>query len=232
MPLRDHFRPPLSVRRHWHSLHNAWATFLASALNQRLPEGYFAEPNVQFGIEIDVGTFEERDGTGVADGWTPSEPTQTIPFALTTDTVEVAVYNQDAGPILAGAIELVSPANKDRPDQREAFLSKCETYLRQGVGLVIVDVVTERRANFHNELLTRLDHAEAVRLNADLYASAYRPIKRDAQTGLEIWQNPLALGVPLPTLPLWLRAAHCVPVELEATYERTCAELRVAVNGM
>jgi hypothetical protein len=117
MPLRDHFRPPLSVRRHWHSLHNAWATFLASALNQRLPEGYFAEPNVQFGIEIDV-----------AGGWTPSEPTQTIPFTLTTDTVEVAVYNHDAGPILAGAIELVSPANKDRPDQREAFLSKCETY--------------------------------------------------------------------------------------------------------
>jgi len=28
-------------------------------LNQRPPEGYFAEPNVQFGIEIDVATFEE-----------------------------------------------------------------------------------------------------------------------------------------------------------------------------
>ena len=26
-------------------------------MNQRLPEGYFAEPNVQFGIEIDVATL-------------------------------------------------------------------------------------------------------------------------------------------------------------------------------
>ena len=44
MHLRDHFRPPLSERRHWHSFHSAWATFLASALNDKLPAGYFAEP--------------------------------------------------------------------------------------------------------------------------------------------------------------------------------------------
>jgi hypothetical protein len=54
MSQQDHFRPPLSARRHWHAFHNAWATYLASHLNETLPEGYFAEPNVQFGIEIDV----------------------------------------------------------------------------------------------------------------------------------------------------------------------------------
>ncbi len=47
MALLDHFHPPLNMRRHWHAFHNAWATYLASDLNQRLPEGYFAEPNVQ-----------------------------------------------------------------------------------------------------------------------------------------------------------------------------------------
>src|SRR5437773_1619937 len=59
MALQDHFRPPLSMRRHWHAFHNAWATYIASDLNQQLPEGYFAEANVQFGIEIDVAAFEE-----------------------------------------------------------------------------------------------------------------------------------------------------------------------------
>ena len=59
MVLLDHFHPPLSVRRHWHAFHNAWSTYIASELNQRLPQGYFAEPNVQFGIEIDVAAFEE-----------------------------------------------------------------------------------------------------------------------------------------------------------------------------
>src|SRR5262245_23018148 len=63
MALQDHFRPPLSVRHHWHAFHNAWATYISSALNQRLPEGYFAEANVQFGIEIAVPTFEETDAT-------------------------------------------------------------------------------------------------------------------------------------------------------------------------
>ncbi|MEQ9369007.1 MAG: hypothetical protein RIG63_08235 [Coleofasciculus chthonoplastes F3-SA18-01] len=59
MGLLDHFHPPLSNRRHWHAFHNAWATYIASDLNRQLPEGYFAEPNVQFGIEIDVAAFKE-----------------------------------------------------------------------------------------------------------------------------------------------------------------------------
>src|SRR2546423_13564027 len=67
MALRDHFRPPLSVRRHWHAFHNAWATYISSDLNRLLPEGYFAEANVQFGIEIDVATFEEEQGLPSAD---------------------------------------------------------------------------------------------------------------------------------------------------------------------
>src|SRR5438105_9286649 len=118
--LLDHFRPPLSIRRHWHAFHHAWATYLASDLNQRLPEGYFAEPNVQFGIEIDVATFEETmhhsphgvgagsTAVGLQEVWTASAPTLTIPIDLADGVVEVLVYNQEAGPTLAGAIELVS----------------------------------------------------------------------------------------------------------------------------
>jgi hypothetical protein len=201
MPLRDHFRPPLSLRRHWHAFHNAWATFLASDLNRRLPDGYFAEGNVQFGIKIDG-----------------------------TDTVEVAVYNTTAGPVLAGAIELVSPANKDRPEHREAFVSKCATYLQQGVGLVVVDIVTERRANLHNELLRRFG-LPGPAWDADLYAAAYHPVERSEQSSLDIWQEPLAVGRPLPTMPLWLRGAPYLPVDLEGPYERTCAEYRPPGNG-
>ena len=85
-------------------------------------------------------------------------PTQTVPIAIITDIVEILVFSQEAGPTLAGALELASPANKDRPAHRDAFVSKCATYLQQGVGLVIVDVVTDRRANLHDELLARLHH--------------------------------------------------------------------------
>src|SRR5437762_5563157 len=107
MALQDHFRPPLGVRRHWHAFHNAWATYISSDLNRRLPEGYFAEANVQFGIEIDVAAFEENGHATPT--WVPPAPTQSVVVDLATDVVEVLVYHSEGGPVLAGAVELVSP---------------------------------------------------------------------------------------------------------------------------
>ncbi len=185
---------------------------------------------MQFGIEIDVATFEEPGGPSSDSGssWSPPAPTQTVPFVLVGDIVEVLVYSGEAGPVLAGAVELVSPANKDRPAHRNAFVSKCKAYLQQGVGLVVVDIVTGRRANLNDELLARRDDPGAARLGTDLYAASYRPVERQDCPELDIWQETFAVGDPLPTLPLWLRGAICLPIDLEATYERTCRDQRIA----
>ncbi len=240
MVLQDHFHPPLSLRRHWHAFHNAWATYIASDLNAKLPEGYFAEPNVQFGIEIDVAAFEEmpefEEGRVIylpinQDNWIPSPPSQSLHFLPTSEAVEVSIFNTEGGPILAGAIELVSPANKDRSSHRYAFVSKCETYLRQGIGLVIVDVVTGRKANLHDELLNRITGGIALSFNSDLYATAYRAIERDGQPNLDVWQEKVIVGGALPTLPLWLRGNNCLPVELDNIYQRTCREQRISVSS-
>ena len=118
MPLLDHFHPPLSERRHWHAFQNSWATYLSSQLNALLPAGYFAEANVQFGIEIDVAAFEEPGPAGTPTGWSPPPPSASLPWETTGVMVEVGVYSRSGGPQLAGAIELVSPANKDRPLHR------------------------------------------------------------------------------------------------------------------
>ncbi len=126
---------------------------------------------------------------------------------------------------------MVSPANKDRPAQREASVSKCEAYLQQGIGLVVVDVVTERTANLHNDLLARLNLTSASYMDTYLYAAAYHVVERAKHKSLDIWQEPLAVGNPLPTMPLWLRGSVCLPVELDATYERTCHEQRIPING-
>lgn len=245
MALQDHFHPPLSLRRHWHSFHNAWATYLSSQLNESLPEGYFAEANVQFGIEIDVATYEERDGrtalTGVSAGdalslqrtaaseWTPSDPQCTVPITMLSESVEVNIYGSEGGPTLAGAIELVSPANKDRPANKDAFIAKCAAYAQGGIGLLIVDVVTDRRANLHDELLLHLATASPLQShNTDLYAAAYRAVQKDESSSLDIWYEPLSVGKALPSLPLWLRGDLWVRVDLEASYERTCLEQRLA----
>lgn len=231
MPLRDHFRPPLSVQRYWHSFHHAWATYLAADLNERLPPGYFAAPNVQFGVEIDVATLQETEAdpaTAAASGpaWKAPAPTLTVPFPLVTDTVEVTVHREEGGPMLVGAIELVSPANKDRPEHREAFTAKCETYLQQGLGLLIVDVVTSRRANLHNALLDRIG-VSCPSDEVSLYAAAYRLVERSKEPLLDVWTEELSVGKLLPSMPLWLSGDLCLQTDLEATYERTCRELRV-----
>jgi hypothetical protein len=190
-----------------------------------LPSGYFAEANVQFGVEIDVAAFEESGGVGASPGWMPP-PAASHPFEMSGVVVEVGIFSRSGGPQLAGAVELVSPANKDRPLHRDAFVSKCVTYLQAGVGLVLVDVVTERPTDLHREVLVRLG-VDEPREEPVLTGSAYRPVERDGTRWLDVWREPIAVGQPLPTLPLWLRGGLCLPVELEATYERTCIEQRI-----
>ena len=237
MPLLDHFHPPLKVRRDWHGFHHGWATTLASALNVLLPPDYYAQPNIQFGIEIDVAALEDRAAADAERAsptldWSPPAPALTLPLPLLTDLVEVQVFAPLGASPLVGAIELVSPSNKDRPAHRDAFASKCASYLQRGVGLVIVDIVTERRTNLHDALLARLLDGEAPpATNAPLYAVAYRPVKREERSLFDIWPAVLAVGAPLPTLPLWLGDGLSVPVDLEATYERTCREQRIPPGG-
>jgi hypothetical protein len=233
MVLLDHFRPPLSSRRHWHAFHNAWATYLATDLNQKLPEGFFAEPNVQFGIEIDVAAFEEESILPLTSAWQPSAPQQKILFCPAEAIVEVNILSDAAGPTLKSAIELVSPANKDRPEHRQAFVAKCGTYLRQGISLVVVDVVTTRKANLHQELLNSLATdipTDTLHATSQLYAAAYHPINFSQQAQIDIWHETFDVGAVLPTMPLWLTADLCVPLMLQETYEQTCQSQRITAN--
>lgn len=229
MPLQDHFHPPLSARRQWQSFHYAWATYLSAALNRLLPAGYFAQASVEIGVEADVGTLREGDeAAGLL--YQPPEPALAVAVAAPADSAEVHVFDTHEGPVLVGAIELVSPSNKDRPAERQAFVDKCMAYLLRRVGLLIVDVVTERRANLHAALMARLAVGTIDVLTAELYATAYRPLLARPDLRIEAWQERLTLGQPLPTLPLWL-GPLCVPVELEASYTRTCEEQRIPLNG-
>src|SRR3954471_10053798 len=100
MPLLDHFHPPLSERRHWHSFHNSWATYLSSQLNALLPEGYFAEANVQFGVEIDVAAFEESGAAPPQGQWKSPPPRASLPLALSGATIEVGIFSRSGGPVL------------------------------------------------------------------------------------------------------------------------------------
>jgi hypothetical protein len=159
--------------------------------------------------------------------YTPPAALGSCPFEF-PDVVEVRVFRDREGRQVVGAIELVSPGNKDRDSKREPFVGKCLDYIASGVCVVIVDVVTERRANFHNDIVQRLDAPSSLELpeGATLYAATYRPVIRGKMTGVDIWATPFAVGDPLPTMPLRLVADYFVPVELERTYTEACRRRR------
>jgi hypothetical protein len=232
--LLDHFHPPLSDRRDWHGFHAQWASVLAADLNRRLPEGWWAQPEVVFGIEVDVGVVEgaEQPATSLypEDGtseWEPPPPTMSIGYSIDEDAVEIRVLNSGYGPSLMGAIELVSPSNKDRPESRDAFVSKCIAIVNRGAGLLIVDIVTSRRANLFDAILERMN--VPVEKPVDLlYAAAFHVSEGTrSQSQVRIWQEHLGLEQVLPTLPLYLRVGPMMPVDLQSTYLETCRQLRI-----
>jgi hypothetical protein len=244
MPLRDHFHPPLDNQSSWEELHGQWPAMIVMALNRLLPARYVAAPRVHLGAfaEIDVSAYETEEtdplapATGADQGgvatavWTPTRPT----FGVVTDLpdqdeYEVRVYDTKRNRRLVAAIEIVSPANKDRPEHRRAFVTKCAALLQQRVSVAMVDLVTTRQFNLYGDLLELIGEADPSLAPEPppLYAAACRWTRPDDAWHFEAWAHVLALGQPLPTLPLWLRGGICLPVELEATYERTCVEQRV-----
>jgi Protein of unknown function (DUF4058) len=242
MPLHDHFQPPIDETAPWAGLHTVWSTFITGQLNQgKLPPGYFAVPSVHLGVtlEADVGTLEkeeenssngEPDAGGVATAvWAPPAPPLLMKTNLADlDVVEVQVFLKRELRLVA-VVELVSPANKDRPTHRTAFVSKVAGYLQHEVGVIVVDVVTECHENLHAELMRLLDAPEdaTLALASDLYAAAYRATGKGKRARLEIWPAPLAIGLSLPTLPLWIAPARAVPLDLESSYTTACRVLSV-----
>jgi hypothetical protein len=145
------------------------------------------------------------------------------------DEYEVRVYDVQRERRLVAAVELVSPANKDRPETRAQFVAKCAAMLRQRVSVVLVDVVTVRGFNLYAELLEWVGGRDRA-LGDDppaTYAAACRWRPRGARRWLEAWSRPLEVGQPLPVLPLWLSEELAIPLDLEASYEQTCRDLRI-----
>jgi hypothetical protein len=245
MPLRDHFRLPLDDETQWEGFHGGWPMMIVAQLGRVLPRRYVASPRVHFGaaVEIDVAAYEKdaldpsalsasQGNGGVAIAvWSPPQPT----LAVTTDLPEVSeyevrVYDTKRGRRLVAAVEIVSPANKDRPEYRHVFVAKCLSLLQNRVCVAIVDLVTTRNFNLYGELLETIGKTDSS-LGSEplnLYAASCRYRRIGEKWLLESWPSLLTIGQPLPTLPLWLAEDFSVPLNLEESYEETCRILRIA----
>ncbi len=199
MPLHDHFHPPWSIQRPWEGFHSAWATAMAFHLNSGL-------------LPADYFAMPSLEVSGRVE----------VAF-------EVQVLQNFGGPQLRAAIELVSPSNKDRPSARQAFAAKCAGYLRRGVSVIAIDIVTERLANLHADILKAFDRSQVQTWESSthLYAIAYRAVLAGGASRLEVWPEELTVGKPLPEMPIWLEPKLCIQLRLEESYAVTCSSLRM-----
>jgi len=244
MPLRDHFRPPVSRQASWEGFHGYWPAAIVRTLSDLLPPGFVAEPRVHLGsfFEIDVSTYAEDEAvssaTKVKDAggaiataaWAPPAPSFAVDAEIPDQyDYEVLIYDAERGRQLVAAVEIVSPANKDRPENRQVFIVKCAGLLRKGVCVSIIDLVTVRHFNLYAELLAFIGRSDPSfsPVAPPTYAASCRLRLAGRKSRLETWSHALAVGQPLPTLPIWLTETRAIALELEASYEETCRVLRI-----
>ncbi len=243
MPLRDHFRPPTTKIASWEELHGGWPMVIVQQLKKQLPPGYVSAPRVHFGsqIEIDIAAYEKdnsppsfdtpaRDGGVATAVWAPPAPSVAVETELPDDDeYEVRIYDAERERTLVAAIEIVSPANKDRPEKRNAFVGKCAALLRAGVAVSIVDLVSTRHFNLYAELMAFVGQSDPT-LGPEpsaVYAASCRWLRNEKRAVLQTWSHALIVGQPLPTLPLWLTDVRSVPLDLERSYEQACEDLSI-----
>jgi hypothetical protein len=219
-----------------------WPGEMVRQLRTRLPPGYVAEPRIHLGtlMEIDIGALEDEDtqrrppptATGnsgmVVTAWAGDQPVVAVDTEPPDEyEYEVRVFDIDRERRLVAAIELVSPANKDRPESRDAFVAKCASLLRKGVAVSVVDLVTIRRFNLYAQLMQFIGHPDPTMSATDpsIYAASCRWMTLGARARLEAWSHAMTVGKPLPTIPLWLSEQLSIPLDLEEGYEQACHDL-------
>src|SRR4029077_19940453 len=108
-----------------------------------------------------AGTSPNESGGVATATWAAPGPTLAVGTELSEQyEYEVLFYDQSRGRLLVAAVEIVSPANKDRPENRRAFVAKCTALLQQGVCVSMVALVTPRNFNLYTALLALLDRPD------------------------------------------------------------------------
>ena len=137
-----------------------WPGEIVRHLRTTLPSGYVAEPRIHLGTMVDTDPPQEYE-------------------------YEVLVFDLNRERRLVAAIELVSPANKDRPHSRETFVAKCAALLRKGVAVSLVDLVTTRRFNLYAQLMNFIEYPDPTMSPTEpsTYAASCRWVTRGLRHG-------------------------------------------------
>ncbi len=230
MPIHDWTRVEAGV---FHAFHHRWISAVSDELNQRLlPSDYYALPEQQAaGFGPDVLTLQTQAGDGDQPvprcrGGTAAvvDVRPTTRFTAETDAEfyrrkkSSVVVRHVSGDRIVAMLEIVSPGNKASEHAFRALVEKACELLENRIHLLILDPFPPgaRDPNgVHAAIWREVDDAPFV-LPADkpLTLAAY-----ECDLTMRAYIETVAVGDPLPDMPLFLEPNGHVPVPLEATYE-------------
>lgn len=235
MPAHDWTRVPSGI---FHDFHQRWVGRIRDSLqNGLLPKDYYAllerwadkcEPDM---VTLESMEILEHDKSQNGNGGTAVLAVKTMPpkvrytaqsdenhYATKADRVAIHHVSDDR---LVAFIEVVSPGNKDCRLATEQFLKKLLDAFDLGCHLMVLDLFPPGSCDpqgLHFAFWTDWcgDAPMAVTSELPLGLSAYC---RDRIS--TAYFESIAVGQPIPEMPLFLTGEHYVNVPLEETYQAT-----------
>jgi hypothetical protein len=239
MPVHDWSRVDAGL---FHHFHQSWTVALCQALNSGgLPPDYFAlvEQKVRGPIP-DVLTLKLSPGSGK-----PSNGTAALAVALAPPQARVVrrtgadTYARKANRIIVrhrhgdivAVVEVISPGNKASRAEFRATVEKLADNLRQGVHLLVIDLLPPGPRDPHgiHKAIWDQFEEEEFELPPDepLTLVAY-----DAGPMTVAYVELVSVGDALPDMPLFLAPELYVPAPLEATYQATWELFPAPLKGL
>lgn len=231
MPMHDWTRVPDGI---FHAFHHRWISAISDALNSGvLPPNLYAMPEQSAArYSPDVLTLQSSRPHDPEDNGSGGAPTitatalQTRPATRFTAEAEPGFYHRKkslvavrhvSGDRIVALIEIVSPGNKSSQYPLDTFVRKACDFIESRVHLLILDPFPPgpRDPDGVHALIWREFDREPFHLPADqpLTLAAY-----ESDIVTRAYVEPVAVGDPLPAMPLFLVPDGCVMVPLDETY--------------
>jgi hypothetical protein len=231
MPVHDWTRVEAGI---FHGFHLTWLGEISKALNGGLlPEGFYALPEQHAGRTIaDVLTlhaspatlealspFSTTGGTAVAEARPRVRLRESIEAGPRALRRSLAIRHV-SGHRLIALLQILSPANKDRPQSVDDFVAKAVDALDAGIHLVLADLFPPGPCDpqgIHGAVrhrLAQVDESYDVPAGEPLTLASYVAAAR-----VDIYLEQLSVGAVLPEMPLFLNPERYVLLPLESTYQ-------------
>ena len=222
MPVHDWSRVESGI---FHDFHLGWIAALRQTLNGGLlPEGYYVLVEQHAGDKIpDVLTLHapppNSSGPGAGNGGVAlAAPRMTRQQLSPKGKRRTLTVRHVSDHRVVALIEIVSPANKDRPKSLGRFTAKIRSALDAGIHVLIMDLLPpgpHDSQGIHGAVW-------------DEYGESYADFPQDrpltfvsyvAGFEVEALIEHASVGSPSPAMPLFLTDDYYIMVPLEETYQ-------------